>query len=292
VHIEAPPRPLTSPPIDTFLPGVRFAERFELEGIDTLSRTHVSYRARDHVLERTVCLRMLREQDQDRSRRAALRRQARVQSALRHPNIVTVFDYAEDNKFNACAIVEEYIGSNTLETWLIDSRTRQHLSLVCRHFLLPICSAIAFAHRFGVLHRNLKPSKILLDCYDDPKVAEFGLLNSAPSSHVLGTLEYLAPEQIDNPRLADVAGDIYALGVMFYELIGGELPFTGRNDLELASNILNLNPRPLVELAPDAPAGLDAIVLRCLEKQPQHRFPSADALLLALREVLSGTRAP
>lgn len=283
-------------PADALPVGQRLCDRYEIEAVDSVGRLHVCYRAFDTVLERTVTLRTLASRERSAARRAELRHQARLQNALDHPNIVRTLDFIEDVHLGVAAVVEEYSGTRNLRAWL-DLRGAPTQSFIehalYRHLMLPLAAALAYAHRHGVVHRNLKPGKIFLDRYDQPRITDFGLGNYALPTPVagaftaiVGTLEYMAPEQASEPRSSKPAGDLYALGVIFYELVSGRLPICGENDLDFLNKLMKHPPTPLIEVAPHVPPGLDAVIMRCLEKLPVERYASADELYLALAEVL------
>lgn len=286
------------PPSDALPVGTWLGERYEIASFLDSSRMHLSYRATDTVFQRVVTLRTLRNKEQgNATRRAEFRRQASLQNALEHRNIVSTLDFFEDRQLNIEVSVQQQTTGMNLKRWLKQVQRPLPLPrLIFRHIMEPITSAVAYAHRHGVIHRNLKPSKIVFDRFERPLLADFGLsAYSIPQARagnmpaIVGTLEYMAPEQADDPLTLDARSDIYALGVIFYELVSGTLPIRGSNDLDLLNNLLQSQPTPLIEHAPNVPPGLDAVVMQCLAKRPGHRFPSADMLLLRLIDALEPT---
>ncbi len=288
----------TSPgglPVDALAVGVTVDDRYVIESAESAGRLHLCYRAYDKLFERTVGLRTLRDREHNATRHGELRRQARISNALRHPNILDTFDFVRDDRQGVAAIVEEYVGWYTLRDWLKYGAVVALPYSIYRELMLPLVSALAYAHRHGVVHRNLKPRKILLDRFERPRISDFGLaVYSKPSSKdfaaIVGTLEYLAPEQAEHSTSAEPSGDIYALGVIFYELVAQTLPIQGANDIEFLNKLLNSAPTPLVQVAPHVLPGLDAIIMRCLEKRPEDRFSSMEALYCELADVLGAPR--
>ncbi|OIP43914.1 MAG: hypothetical protein AUK47_01880 [Deltaproteobacteria bacterium CG2_30_63_29] len=280
-------------PVNLLQAGSLVVDRYEVEEVESAGRLHVCYRAHDRLFQRSVTLRTLKASENNPNRLAELRRQARNQNALAHPHIVTTLDFVEDRAKGVVAIVEEYVGTRTLRDWLTQ-RTPLSLPFAAyRQLMLPITAAVAFAHRHGVVHRNLKPRKIFLDAFERPKVSDFGLTSYAPPQHsnslplLLGTLEYMAPEQAGNPLVIEPKADLYSLGVLFYELVSDQLPIEkNTNDLDFLNRLMNEPATPLVQCFPSVPSGLDAVIMRCLEKDPDDRYASADDLMLALADVL------
>jgi serine/threonine protein kinase len=154
--------------------------------------------------------------------------------------------------------------------------------------VLEICEAVHHAHELGLQHRDLKPSNIMLDAKLSPRILDFGLAASDPTrGHFIGTLPYVAPEQLDASRRIDARTDVYALGVILYELLCGRLPYTG-DDRAVADSIRAGTPRLPVELASGVPEPLQAIALTAMERDPAARYPSALDMAADLRRYLSG----
>ncbi len=154
--------------------------------------------------------------------------------------------------------------------------------------VLEICEAVHHAHELGLQHRDLKPSNIMLDAKLSPRILDFGLAASDPTrGHFIGTLPYVAPEQLDASRRIDARTDVYALGVILYELLCGRLPYTG-DDRAVADSIRAGTPRLPVEIASGVPEPLQAIALTAMERDPAARYPSALDMAADLRRYLSG----
>jgi serine/threonine-protein kinase len=152
-----------------------------------------------------------------------------------------------------------------------------------------LCQGLAAAHAVGVLHRDIKPANLILQANGNAKLMDFGIARpirrAEPGQTVdgwlVGTPKYLAPEQLRGEE-PDARADIYAAGVLFYEMFTGASPFTGASYMELATKTLKEEPKPPSDAWPEIPAELEAILLRCLEKDPAQRYPDAEALLADL----------
>ena len=273
----------------------------------TLSHYHITaaigaggmgevYRANDTKLGRDVALKVLSaEMAHDPDRLARFQREARSVAALNHPHIVTIFS------------VEEANGVHFLTMELVEGQSLERLIPACGlpvERILEIASALAdaltAAHEKGIVHRDLKPANVMLTDDGRVKVLDFGLAKDVRADRssdatqtfagqtamgvVMGTPAYMSPEQVAG-RVLDHRTDVFSLGVILYEMASGRRPFEGASSAELASAILRDTPRPLSELRADLPEELGLLIQRCLEKDPQDRFPSARDLRDALRGV-------
>ena len=154
--------------------------------------------------------------------------------------------------------------------------------------MLEVCEAVQHAHGLGLQHRDLKPSNIMLDAHLAPRILDFGLSAGDPSrGHLKGTLPYVAPEQLDRSRAIDARADVYALGVIFYELLSGRAPYAGPDDA-LAAHIHAGHPRLPVEIEPRVPEPLQAVALTAMEVDPARRYQSALDMAADIRRVLDG----
>jgi tRNA A-37 threonylcarbamoyl transferase component Bud32 len=250
------------------LPPEEIARHFpNLEILECLGRggMGVVYKARQPRLNRMVALKILapgRAQDPQFAERFS--REAQALARLSHQNIVTVFDFGEAD--GLYYLMMEYVDGMTLRGLLHGSKLapEQALAIVPR-----ICEALQFAHEHGVVHRDIKPENILVDKQGRVKIADFGIARIVGAEglpeftrdrYVIGTPYYMAPEQVEKPLLVDHRADIYSLGVVFYEMLTGELPM-GR--FALPSQKVQVDVR------------LDEVVLRALEKEPQRRYQQA-----------------
>jgi serine/threonine protein kinase/Flp pilus assembly protein TadD len=255
------------------------------------------YRARDTRLERDVAVKVLPERlMHDPLALARFQREARAVAALSHPNIVAVYDADIDQGMPY--VVMELLEGETL------GRLLQRSALDWRGALLiatAVADGLAAAHLKGIIHRDIKPENIYLTTQGGVKVLDFGLarLEKATPSYkglsatvtfetqqgaLLGTVSYMAPEQVRG-RPADTRSDVFALGCVLFEMVTGQRPFPGETTADVMSAILHGSPPVLSESGSSRPAALDRVIARCLEKEPDRRFPSAAELAVALKAI-------
>jgi len=257
--------------------GELIAGRYELEELVGSGGMSNVFRAHDRLLERTVALKILHEQytrDEDYVER--FRREARAVAQLAHPNIVTVIDRGEQD--GRQFIVFEYVhGQNLKELSAqgpLDVREAILLSLQVAH-------ALSFAHERGLVHRDVKPQNVLLNDDGQAKVTDFGIARSldvhgvTQTGTVLGTSDYIAPEQARGQKV-DPKTDIYSLGAVLYELLTGEVPFSGENFVAVAMRHVSEPPPSVLSHRPDCPVRLDLAIQRAMAKDPADRFASMD----------------
>jgi serine/threonine protein kinase len=257
----------------------------------------IVYKGRDRLLNRDVALKALPfvksiEGDSQYSvLRQRFEREAQSASALNHPNIVTIYDLLSepDSDF----IVMEYVEGKPLSQ--VIPKHGLPLAQVLRYGL-QITDAVGTAHAAGIVHRDLKPENILISRHDQIKIVDFGLAKQGsdaggvlPTQEMLtspgsfmGTLCYAAPEQHQNLPV-DQRTDIFALGVVLFKMLTGELPFHGKNLLDLVQSINRCEPRSLRSLRPTAPPVLDALIARALQREPADRYPNVAALTVDLK---------
>jgi WD40 repeat protein len=251
----------------------------------------IVYRAHDTQLNRSVALKLPRSnallEPQGRIR---FLREAKAAAALHHPHIVAVYDVGECD--GICYLASAYCPGNTLAQWLA-SRDRPAEPDEAAEIVLALADAVQHAHESGVLHRDLKPQNVLLDPTAKfrslpfaPKLTDFGVAkivddegNETVTDLVLGTSRYIAPELAAGRReQLGPACDIYALGVVLYELLTRRAPIDGSSHADTLRRVLTDEPIPLRKLAPAVPRDLEAICLNCLEKSPGHRYSTASNL--------------
>ena len=252
----------------------------------------VVYRAEDPRLHRNVALKFLPDNVVQKSQALArFQREAQAASALNHPNICTVYDIGEEK--GKAFIVMEYLDGEMLKALI----ARQPIELGrLLEISGEIADALAATHAKNIIHRDIKPENIFICGGGHPKVLDFGLAKiSEPDEKegetttfalseagiALGTLPYMSPEQLQG-RPVDHRTDIFSLGAVLYEMAAGQRPFIGGTSLELSSSILRDTPKPITELRPEFPMGLQRIVSRCLSKEPTERYASAQELRQAL----------
>jgi serine/threonine protein kinase/Flp pilus assembly protein TadD len=262
----------------------------------------IVYKGRDRLLNRDVALKSLpfskalAADPQHSVLRQRFEREAQSASALNHPNIVTIYDLLSepDGDF----IVMEYVEGRSLGQ--IIPRNGLPLDQVLRYGL-QIADALATAHAIGIVHRDLKPENILISRHDQVKIVDFGLAKQSsdfggalPTQEMLtspgsfmGTLCYAAPEQHLNLAV-DARTDIFALGVVLFKMLTGELPFAGKNLMELVQAINRCEPRLLRTLRPSASPILEALIARALQRDPADRYPNVGELAADLK---SGSEA-
>jgi serine/threonine-protein kinase len=247
------------------------------------------YLAEDQELGRRVAIKILNgrhaNDDQFIER---FRREAKNAAALNHPSIVSIYDRgeAEDTYY----IAMEFLDGRTLKE-LIVGRGAAPIN-VAIEYGRQILSALRFAHRHGIVHRDIKPHNVLVDAEGRVKVTDFGIARAGTSQmtetgSIVGTAQYLSPEQARGGEV-DPRSDLYSLGVVLYELLTGKTPFDGETPVEIAMKHLSNAPKPPSKLRPEVPPELDKVVLRALAKNPDERYQSADEMEADLERVARG----
>jgi predicted Ser/Thr protein kinase len=249
------------------------------------------YKARDPENGRAVALKLITNgAAQKPELRERLSEESRAAAALRHPNIVALYEAGQEGQFPFVAM--EYVEGESLEKMLARRETLPLTKKV--GFLLQICRALDYAHQHGVVHGDLQPGNILVTGAGEVKVTEFGVSHVAhaakmKSGTLIGTMSYLSPQQLRGEP-ADAQADVWAAGVLCYELLSGRQPFTGDNPAALVLNILSQEPEPLTALVSNCPAALDAIVRRMLRKETAERCATMAEALAELEQVREGMR--
>jgi tRNA A-37 threonylcarbamoyl transferase component Bud32 len=269
--------------------GETIAGRYEVEELVGHGGMSSVYKAHDALLERNVALKILHEQyNADEEFVERFKREARSVAQLQHPNIVTVIDRGEED--GRQYIVFEYIDGENLKE-LVVKRGRLDVREALE-IAVEVARALAFAHGHGLVHRDVKPQNVLLNGDGRAKVTDFGIARSVDvegmtsTGMVLGTSNYIAPEQASGEPV-DAHTDVYALGVVIYELLAGEVPFPGESFVAVAMKHVHEPPPNVLEKRPEVPLRVAAAIDRALEKNPEERFPTMDAFAAELEACLA-----
>jgi serine/threonine-protein kinase len=268
--------------------------KYEIVGVLGRGGMGVVYRARDALLGRDVAIKTLTEGFSGNPE--MLRRfyhEASHTSALRHPNIVIVFDAGDQD--GTPYLVMEYVEGESLEAALKEGK---HISLELRLSIVEqVCAALAYAHRNGVIHRDVKPANIIMQRDGTAKLLDFGIARAdsnrldktlTSTGTLIGTPAYMAPERLQGEPV-DGRSDIFSVGVLLYQLITGHLPFDAEFPA-IIQQILHHAPSPPSQIAADCPEAIDAIVTRALAKQAPDRYPYADEMGSDLMAVIEEVR--
>src|SRR5712671_4428578 len=280
------------------MPTVTKAGRYEIIGELGRGAMGVVYKAMDPVIGRTVAVKTIRlsEEGTGLSRPELLTRfqtEARAAGLLTHPNIVVVFDAGEED--GLYYITMELVEGKSLQA-LLDGGHAFPLPRTLR-IMEQTCSALQFAHERNVVHRDIKPANLMLTADDTVKVTDFGTAKILQfgtvqqTAHVMGTPSYMSPEQVKG-RAVDGRSDIFSLGVMLYEMVTGEKPFPGQSITTVIYKIVNEEPVPPRQIDPTIHAGISAVVMKALVKDPEGRYQSCREMLEDLRNYRSLNATP
>ena len=244
------------------------------------------YRAHDKLLDRSVAVKVLRSQfANDEQFVARFRREAQAAARLSHHNIVNMYDVGQDEDVHY--IVMEYISGETLKERIL----REPLPIEnAVRIAADIAEALEHAHQNNLVHCDIKPHNILMTRAGRIKVTDFGIaraVSSATMHHtgtIIGSVHYFSPEQAKG-SVVGAKSDIYSLGVVLYEMLTGVLPFNGETPISIALKHLQEEPRPIREIKPDIPPLLEAIVLKAMAKDVDHRFNDISEMIADLKSV-------
>ena len=247
------------------------------------------YLAEDQELGRRVAIKILNDRHAaDDSFIERFRREAKNAAGLSHPNIVSIYDRGEAE--GTYYIAMEFLDGRSLKELIVGRGPAPIKTAI--DYARQILAAVGFAHRHGIVHRDIKPHNVLVGSEGRLKVTDFGIARSGASQmtevgSIIGTAQYLSPEQARGAPV-DQTSDLYSVGVVLFEMLTGQVPFTGDTPLEIAMKHLSEVPKPPSELRPEVPHDLDSVVLRALAKDPSERYQGADEMDADLARVLEG----
>ncbi len=260
----------------------------QYEIIDEIGRGGMAivYKAIDLNLERVDAIKVLPvELAYDKEFVERFHREAKMAARLHHPNIITIYAVKQHENLNF--MIMKYIDGKPLKKILKEQKTLPVEKSI--HILKDVCSALFFAHKEGVIHRDIKPDNIMIDRHDNAIVMDFGIAKAATSTGlttvggVIGTAKYMSPEQIKGE--ADNRSDLYSLGIVAYRMLTGRVPFTGEDNYTINYKHLHDPPEPPSKYNPAIPKKLEGWILKLLEKNPNHRYQSAREALDVLEEI-------
>lgn len=263
--------------------GRTIDDRYEITDVIGEGGMAVVYKAICHRLNRFVAVKIMRpELTDDEEFRSRFRSESQAIAMLSHPNIAAVYDVNSSDDLEY--IVMELIEGITLKQYIEKKRTVSWNEVV--HFSRQIARALSHAHSRGVIHRDIKPQNIMLLRDGTIKVADFGIAALENEVHenkgeAIGSIHYISPEQARG-EVPDARGDIYSLGIVMYEMLTGQLPYSGSTLEEIARKHNEAAPRPISELAPETPERLIEITMKAMASDIDLRYASADDLLVDL----------
>ncbi len=266
--------------------GMLIADRYEVLEKTGTGGMSVVYRAKDHKLNRTVAIKVLKQEFSDNANFVSkFRVEAQAAAGLMHPNIVNVYDVGEEK--GMYYIVMEYVDGITLKKYIEKKSrltTKEAISIA-----IQVSMGLQAAHANHVIHRDVKPQNIMISRDGKVKVTDFGIAKAATSntitSNVMGSVHYTSPEQARG-GYSDERSDVYSLGISLFEMLTGRVPFNGETTVAIAiKHIQSPMPSPR-EFIPDIPVSVEQIVLKCCEKSPDRRYQNMTELIADLKQSL------
>jgi serine/threonine protein kinase len=274
-------------PVDRI--GQVFGDRYRVDALIGAGGMGQVFRARDTREHRDLALKVLHpSRDEDADRITRFKREIGILSRIKHEAVPAIVDFGLHD--SELFFVSELVEGTDLKTEI--KRRGPWLPAEAAALAARVADALAVAHALGVVHRDVKPSNIMVGRDGAVKLLDFGLARGVGidvttltrTGTIVGTPSYMSPEQFDTHGV-DERSDIYSLGVVLFEMLTGKLPFTGQTPVAVAIKHKIEPARPPRDLRPDLPAWIDRVVVRCLEKDPARRFPTASDLSAELRRV-------
>ncbi len=274
--------------------GMVFAERYKL--IDFIGQGGMSlvYRAVDIRTGHSVAIKILKsEYNSDKEFLERFQREAQAASLMSHHNIVNLLDVGVEGEYRY--LVLEYVSGSTLKE-IIQKKGHLHTNTAIQ-ITVRILSALQHAHDNGIIHRDIKPQNVLVNCDGHVKVADFGIARMtnaftiSKGDTVVGSVHYSSPEQASG-SVVEATSDLYSTGVVLYEMLTGHVPFVGDTPVSVAMQHINAAPPPIAGLNPDVPPAVIAVVMKALEKTPQKRYQTAREMADALLRARDGIADP
>ncbi|MFP5237217.1 MAG: serine/threonine-protein kinase [Acidobacteriota bacterium] len=257
-------------------------DHYRLDAVVARSGMATLFRATDLRDRRTVALKLPHpEMEADPVQLERFRREEEIGQMLEHPGIVRTFDHEERSRRY---MVLEWVEGRLLRVVMNEQRPMP--AARATHFVLALCDALDALHKRGIVHRDLKPENVMIGPHDEVKIIDFGIalheearrITHVQPSPMLGTPDYISPEQVQG-KPGDQRSDIYALAVMFYEMVTGRVPFSGPNPLAVMNERLVKDPPAPRALNPEITPELEEILYRALERDPRHRYATAQEMM-------------